>query len=340
MTGDCRPPLSIVVPTRDTRDLTLACLAAVARSHPPGTEVVLVDDAGSDGTPEAIEAVAARHPPVAVVRLPEPSGFSRAVNRGLALARGEILLLLNSDTEVEPGALAALVARFAAEPRLGIAGATLHYPDGSPQWSGGSAPSLAWLFGLASGLPALLGRLPLWRRAKPLAAPGEVDWVTGAALAVRRAVWEAVGPLDEGFRFYGQDLDLCLRARRAGWTVAVLPEVRVLHHHGATLRGVSGVGGAGGVGDAGASGRRHQRPELLWLDLLHWAGRHHGGRWARRARAALAAGATLRLIGRRAATPLIPRERRDGFRMETTAYARARAALYGEAKLANQGWPV
>lgn len=317
MTGPARPPLSIVVPTRDTRDLTLACLAAVARSHPPGTEVVLVDDASSDGTPEAIETVAARHPEVEVLRLAEPCGFGRAANRGLERARGEVLLLLNSDTEVEPGALAALVARFAAQPRLGIAGATLHYPDGSPQWSGGGAPSLLWLFGLASGLPALLGRLPLWRRAKPLAAPGEVDWVTGAALAMRRDVWEAIGPLDEGFRFYGQDLDLCLRARSAGWTVAVLPEVRVLHHHGATI---------GRTGDASPGGQR-QPPELLWLDLLRWAAAHRGPGWARRARAALTAGAAVRILARRAAIPFVPRERRGELQAGTAAFARARAAL-------------
>src|SRR6185369_3384658 len=124
-------------------------------------------------------------------------GFTRAANLGLARASGEILLLLNSDTEVDASGLAALSAAFAAEPRLGAAGADLYYPDGSPQWSGGRAPTLAWLFALASGAPALFRRLPFYRRLKPPGARGgAVEWVTGAALAVRRAAWEQAGPLD------------------------------------------------------------------------------------------------------------------------------------------------
>ena len=272
------PPLSIVIPTHDTRELTLRCLDSLQGS--PGVEVILVDDASRDGT---AEAVAARHPEVAVLRNEEPARFTRSANRGLARASGEILLLLNSDTEVEPGGLARLVEIFAREPELGIAGALLHYPDGSPQWSGGREPSLAWFFALTSGLPRLLERLPLYRRSRPLAPerPLEVDWVTGAAMAFRRAVWEVVGPLDEGFQFYAQDLDFCLRARRAGWRIEVRPEVRVLHHHGATIGRAAGA-------------RGHQHPELLWSDLLRWARKHRGPAWAARAEIALRTGARLR----------------------------------------------
>jgi N-acetylglucosaminyl-diphospho-decaprenol L-rhamnosyltransferase len=274
------PPLSIVIPTHDTRELTLRCLDSLQASPLPGREVVLVDDASRDGT---AEAVAERHPEVVVLRNEEPARFTRSANRGLARASGEILLLLNSDTEVEPGGLARLVEVFAKEPELGIAGALLHYPDGSPQWSGGREPSLAWFFALTSGLPRLLEKLPLYRRSRPLAPdrPLEVDWVTGAAMAFRRTVWGAAGPLDEGFQFYAQDLDFCLRARRAGWRIEVRPEVRVLHHHGATIGR-----------DPGASG--HQHPELLWSDLLRWARKHHGPAWAARAETALRAGVRLR----------------------------------------------
>jgi N-acetylglucosaminyl-diphospho-decaprenol L-rhamnosyltransferase len=272
--------LSIVIPTHDTRELTLRCLDSLFASPLPGMEVILVDDASGDGT---AEAVAARHPEVTVLRNEEAARFTRSANRGLGQAGGEILLLLNSDTEVEPGGLARLTEIFAGEPELGIAGALLHYPDGSPQWSGGREPTLAWFFALASGLPALLARLPLYRRARPLALDRAtaVDWVTGAAMAFRRAVWEAVGPLDEGFRFYAQDLDFCVRARRTGRRIEIRPEFRVLHHHGAT------IGRA-----AGARGRQH--PELLWSDLLRWARKHHGPAWAARAEAALRTGAFLR----------------------------------------------
>jgi len=240
-----------------------------------------VDDASADGT---AAAVGESHPETVVLRNEIALGFTRSANLGLGRAGGAILLLLNSDTEVEPGGLARLVEIFAGEPELGIAGALLHYPDGSPQWSGGREPSLAWFFALASGLPSLLARLPLYRRAKPLAfdRPIAVDWVTGAAMAFRREVWESVGPLDEGFQFYAQDLDFCLRAKRAGWRTQIRPELKVLHHHGAT------IGRA-----AGARGRQH--PELLWSDLLRWARKHRGPRWAARAKIALRLGAAARI---------------------------------------------
>jgi N-acetylglucosaminyl-diphospho-decaprenol L-rhamnosyltransferase len=283
------PPLSIVIPTHDTRELTLRCLDSLFASPLPGMEVILVDDASRDGTAAAARE---RHPEVIVLRNEEPARFTGSANRGLARAEGELLLLLNSDTEILPRGLERLAGVFARKPWLGIAGALLHYPDGSPQWSGGREPSLAWFFALASGLPALLARLPLYRRAKPLAAAGPrtVDWVTGAAMAFRRQVWQAAGPLDEGFRFYAQDLDFCLRVRRAGWRVQVRPEVRVLHHHGATIGRAPGAS-------------RHQHPELLWSDLLRWARKHHGAPWAARAETALRTGARLRLAAHGFAGP-------------------------------------
>jgi N-acetylglucosaminyl-diphospho-decaprenol L-rhamnosyltransferase len=315
-----RPPLSVIVPTHDTRELTLACLAALARQDLPGIEIILVDDASSDGTSEA---VAGLHPAVRVLRPDRPAGFTHAANLGLEAARGEVLLLLNSDTEVDPGGLAALRAAFAADPGLGVAGGTLRYPDGRPQWSGGPAPSLAWLFGLASGLPALLGRLPFYRRLRPPAGiGGSVDWVTGAALGLRRVALASLGPtgesvpLDEGFRFYGQDLDLCLRLAAAGWGVAVVPGFRVMHHHGATIGRRSGD----------SQGRR-QHPGLLWTDLLYWAGKHRGASWAARAARAIRAGALLRLAGRSFAGPFQPPPGRAAFAAESAALRQALEAI-------------
>jgi GT2 family glycosyltransferase len=276
-------------------------------------EVIVVDDASRDGTTEAIRE---RFPAATVERHETAERFTRAANRGLARAQGEILLLLNSDTELEQKGLEDLLAVFAREPELGIAGALLHYPDGSPQWSGGREPSLPWFFALASGLPVLLRHLPFYRRLKPLAAtgPARVDWVTGAAMALRRQVWEAAGPLDEGFRFYVQDLDFCLRACRAGWDVAVRPELRALHHHGATIGRESGAS-------------RRQQHELLWTDLLRWARKQHGERWAARAGAALRVGAALRLASRRLASPFVAPRRREEWREDAKALRKALAAI-------------
>jgi GT2 family glycosyltransferase len=161
-----------------------------------------------------------------------------------------------------------------------VAGAALRYPDGSPQWSGGHEPTLLWLFGVASGLPALLARIPGYRALRPVSggAGGSVDWVTGAAMAIRRATWQEVGPFDPRFRFYAQDLDFCLRAKDARWKVALVPAFRVMHVGGATIG--KRTGGKGHAADKG----------LLGSDLLAWAERRHGPGWAMRARKALALG--------------------------------------------------
>ena len=275
------PTLSVVIPSHNTAGLTLACLASLAGGGVADLEVIVVDDGSTDGT---AEAVAAQIPAARVLRRPAASGFSAAANAGLAAVGGEILLALNSDTEVQPGSLAILRRAFEDDPQLGIAGASLFNSDGSPQWSGGEEPGVSWFFALASGLPERLARLPGYRRLRPVsgtAAGGNVAWVSGAAMAMRRAVWEAAGPFDLGYHFYAQDLDLCCAARRAGWKVEIVPGYEVLHHEGRTI-----------AQRAGAAGSHH--PALLWTDLLRWAVKYRGPQWAKRARRALLWGARLR----------------------------------------------
>lgn len=300
--------LSVVVPTHDTRALTLDCLGSLPADD-GRVEVLLVDDGSRDGTAEAVRAA---WPAVRVLRHETARGFSAAANAGLRAASGELLWLLNSDTLVPPGAAGRLRDAFARDARLGIAGAELVYPDGRPQWSGGRRPTPLWLFALASGLPALL------RRRRPQtggdAWPRSPDWVTGASLALRRAVWEQVGPLDEGFRFYAQDVDLCLRARRAGWDVSIVPGLRVVHHLGATIGR-----------RAGAFSGAH--PELLWFDLARCVERLDGPAAGRAARAALRSGARLRLAGRELLAALRPASRGAAWDADTQALRRALRAL-------------
>jgi GT2 family glycosyltransferase len=275
------PPatLSVVIPTHDTRELTLACLAALAAAAPPPDEVILVDDGSTDGT---AAAVAASYPAVRVLRQERPRGFTAAANTGAATASGDLLLLLNSDTEVATDALAALLTAFRADAGLGVAGASLVYPDGRAQWSGGRAPRASWLLTLGSGIAHRLDRWPRWRRRRPVSGHGgsEVDWVSGAALAVRRPLWSELDGFDPRFALYAQDLDLCLRARARGWRVAVVAASRVVHHHGAT------VGKSGGRGEAAASEAapptvaRHDAA-LLWADLVRAATKQGGARAGR-----------------------------------------------------------
>jgi len=275
------PPfaLSVVIPTHDTRELTLACLAALAAAQPPPNEIIVVDDGSSDGT--AAE-VAASYSAVQLLRHERSRGFTAAANAGAAKTTGDLLLLLNSDTEPAADALGALLAAFRDDARLGVAGASLVYPDGTPQWSGGRAPTRLWLFALGSGLAHRLGGVRGWRRRRPVSghAGGEVEWVTGAALAVRRSLWLELGGFDLRFELYAQDLDLCLRARASGWRVAVVQASRVVHHHGATV-GQLAAAGAEGTSQAPATVARHDAARL-WSDLVRWAAKNGGPPAARR----------------------------------------------------------
>jgi GT2 family glycosyltransferase len=265
---------------------------------PPATEVIVADDGSSDGTAELLGREV---PGVTVVRLESNRGFASAANSGVRATNGRIILLLNSDALVEEGALEAIVAAFDADPTLGVAGARLVNEDGTAQWSGGRTPTLPWMIGVVSGA----GRFawffrrrhrhddPMWHRHSCL---WDVDWVSGAAMAIRREVWDAAGPLDERFRFYCQDIELCLRARKAGWRVAVVGNARVAHAIGGTV--------------AGDEALRHD-PERLWPDLLDWGGGYYGRRWSAAARIALVAVAWTRIawsrLFRREETPALIR---------------------------------
>jgi GT2 family glycosyltransferase len=308
--------ISIVVPTRDTREITLRCLATVADAVTAmPAEMILVDDGSQDGTAGEVRR---RFPQVQVLHRDTPSGFTAAANAGLRAASHPLILLLNSDTEISRDAIHALLVAFDRDARLGIAGAQLLYPDQAGQWSGGAAPTLAWLFAESSGLARAFARVPGYRVIRPLtvSADRDVEWVTGAALAMRREVWDAVGPLDERFSIYAQDLDFCLRARDRGWAIRIIAGCRVVHHQGATISRLPG-----------SPGRQH--PRALWTDLVRWAEKRRGGGYARRAGRAIAAGARLRLLGRRLLGPAVPAALRDGWRGETHELQLALAALRG-----------
>lgn len=294
-----------MIPSRDTRDLTLQCVASIRVPGQVPFEVIVVDDASEDETSAALEEA---YPEVTVLRHESPVGYTAAVNTGLRRAAGDVLLLLNSDTTLEEGALTELRAAFAANPRLGIAGAQLFYPDGRPQWSGGSLPTLSWLLYKASDMHGQFDGLPMYRWLRPLDTTADrvVDWVPGAALAMRREVWDQIGPLDPRFHLYCSDLDVCSRAGAAGWAVAIVARCRVQHRMGATVQTVFGTSGP-------------EHPALVWIDLIRWVGLRHGPLHARRLARTVAASTWLHLHSRRLLTAVVPSSRRQRWRVRNAS---------------------
>jgi GT2 family glycosyltransferase len=199
-------------------------------------EVVLVDNASDDGT---VEYVTSTFPQVKVVPLAENVGFARAVNLAASLAAGEYLLLLNPDTEVRPGAVAALVAFAREHPGAGLVGGRTLTDEG------GTEPSCCWgrptlwsTFCFATGLTTAFSGHP---RLDPEALGGwdrdtvrEVGVVTGCLLLVSATVWSELGGFDARFFMYGEDTDLSLRAWEAGYQPAITPAAEVVHTIGAS----------------------------------------------------------------------------------------------------------
>jgi GT2 family glycosyltransferase len=183
--------------------------------------VIVVDNGSTDGTPELIRDL---FPRVGVMPLRENRGFPIACNHGVEGGTGDIVVLLNNDVDARPDFLETLVAPF-ADDRIGSAAALLVRPEGGTIDCVGlcADPTLA-------GFPRLRGQ-PVEKAAASspvLAGP------CGGGGAYRRAAWEEVGGLDEGVRFYGEDLDLALRVCSAGWDTIAVPTAVAVHHGSAT----------------------------------------------------------------------------------------------------------
>jgi N-acetylglucosaminyl-diphospho-decaprenol L-rhamnosyltransferase len=232
----CSVDCSIVIVNYRHDEVLLECLGSLSATLAGGpltSETVVVDNSATLDP----AALAGRFPGVQLVRNPVNVGFARACNQGLARARGRHLLLLNPDTVVHEGAVAALCAHLDAHPRVGAAGARLLDPDGRLQYSCRRFPGYFTIF---FGRYAVMSRLFPGNTATrdylyldwDHDAVREVDWVSGACLMVRREVLEQVGPLDPAYFLFVEDMDWCRRIRDAGWTVDYVPAARVTHRIG------------------------------------------------------------------------------------------------------------
>jgi GT2 family glycosyltransferase len=233
--------LSVVIVSWNTRELLRGCLWSVVSCQSSSsmmpktdncklkTEIIIVDNASTDGSAAMIRA---EFPATTLIVNTENVGFARANNQGIRASSGRYVVLLNSDTVVPPGALAALVAFMDAHPAAGAVGPRLLRPDGAPQpYAFGGDPTLGYL--LRRGINRLLLRRPLhdWTTD----AVQTVDWVSGACLMVRREAIDQAGLLDENIFMYFEDNDWCLRIRQAGWQVYYDPQVAITHIGGQSV---------------------------------------------------------------------------------------------------------
>jgi GT2 family glycosyltransferase len=232
---DAVPRVSVIIPVYNQVKLLDQCLASLQRQTEVHTEVIVVDDA----SPEDPSPVVARYPEVRFIRCPQNVGYAEANNCGLRVATGHYLLLLNSDTELAPDAVARMADYL--DTHAGTAGiAPLHRePDGTPQRTCFRFPTLltGWIWD-----SALHRRRPNHPEVRSfLLADWDhlseryVEHAQTSGLFIRREVYDRLGGMDPQLRLFSNDTDFCFRMHREGYSVRFLPEIEITHHGSASV---------------------------------------------------------------------------------------------------------
>ena len=275
-TGPSAASLLIVIVNYRSAGLTVDCLRSLAPqiAERPCVRVVVTDNASGDDSPETIAAAVAANgwqDRVSVMPLDRNGGFAYGNHAAIrsALESGappKYFWLLNPDTLVRPGALAALLEFLESRPDVGLAGSRLENQDGSAQRSWFHFPSVVGEFEGAARLRAASRAFRKWVGTNdPPESPSRIDWVAGASLMIRRDVFDAVGLLDEAYFMYYEEVDFCRRALRAGWPCWYVPSSRVVHL----------VGQVSGVTDPREITSR-RRPRYWFQARRYYFLTHHG----------------------------------------------------------------
>lgn len=231
------PDITVSIVSYNTRDLLRQCLLALrAVAGEASLQIIVPDNGSTDGS---LEMVRREFPEVEAFSTGGNLGYGRGNNMGFEKAKGRYFVALNSDTEVEPGALASLRDFMDAHPEAGGACPQLLWPDGRPQTSYGPDPDLAGIIMEQTYLYKLWPRMSM-TDGNPSETvptkPREVAQICGACQFIRSEAYRQVGGYDPAYFMYHEDVDLNIRLRKAGWKLYFVPQARIVHHLGASSR--------------------------------------------------------------------------------------------------------
>jgi GT2 family glycosyltransferase len=295
--------LSVSIVNTNSRELLLACLESLRGAD---AEIVVLDNASEDGSADAVRE---QFPDIRLIAQDFRAGFGANHNTVIRATTGRYVYVLNEDTTSSDWGFDRMVAFLDAHPRTAALGPRLVYPNGRPQDSAWRFPTpLVTALGLAT-----LGKAGVKQSRGD--SPREVDWVTGAALLLKRAALDEVGAFDEGFFLYSEEVDLQFRLKQAGWGVHFFPEVTVVHHESQFSAAVP-----------------ERRINEMWRSRHRYWSKHHSGSGARIA--ALLTGAQYAV--RAALAPLAGREPGIGARMRLHARDAWRVSGPGLRELADE----
>ena len=225
--------MAVAVVNYNTREQLRACLASVLEDD--GHDVVVADNGSTDGS---LEMLRDEYPTVRVIVNRANPGYGAASNAAIAATSSDYVLLLNSDAILQPGALDALCSHLDTHPRSGLVGPRLLNVDGTLQRSVHQFPSPLVTLLDYSWVGLVVGHVPglrtLYLASDSHRVAKRVPWVTGAALAIRRAAFDAVGGFDPAFFMYYEEVDLSYRLAAAGWETHFTPSANVVHVGGAS----------------------------------------------------------------------------------------------------------
>lgn len=230
--------LSFIIVNYNTKDLLFNCLNSISIAIEDINnlvyEIIVVDNASVDGSSEMVIKI---FPTVKIVQNFVNNGYAYAVNKGIESALGKYLFLLNSDIILTHNCLPPLLKFMKDNPKTGLVGPQLFYPNGDLQRSYGHIPSLRKIFldfvfinFVSEWIKILLRKLGYNFDIKPKS----VDYIDGASMLIRRELVQEIGYFDVRFFFYAEDVDFCFRAHRMKWDVVFVPQSKIIHIRGAS----------------------------------------------------------------------------------------------------------
>ena len=251
------PSVSAVIVNWNTADLLDDCIRSLRAHGGAEIECIVVDNGSTDGS---TELVADHWPEVQVIANSTNRGYQAANNQGIRATQGDVVLLINADAMLTPGCLDSLLERLASDPRAAIAAPRLVYLDGSFQrWTAGRLPSLGSAASYFFFLDRIFPHAGLWL-GRDVDEPFEPGWVSSACMIVRREALSRIGLMDERFFAYMDDVDLCARAREAGFTVWYEPSGTAVHLMGQSTKRRTG-----------------EASPLALQSFMRWFAMHHSG---------------------------------------------------------------
>lgn len=242
---ELKPIVSVIIVVYNSAEVIPDCISILSGAgyDPSEIEILLIDNNSSDGSTDIATRI---NPQIHAIRNRENLGFSRAVNRAAALAKGETLLLLNPDATIQPDHIVELARRLSQDKSIGITAPLLLQGEGDLATIGaGRRPTVFRMLLHSSGL-SRLGKYAHALEGHYLFSDSigsnvkQVDWVTGGCLMTTRELWDRIGGLSDRWFMYAEDIDFCMRVRQAGLKITVVPSLIAHHAVGGSSSSVDG----------------------------------------------------------------------------------------------------